>query len=154
MGVVGDRGPHTIGARMATVRDIFRRPAKQGSVLMTYAGLFAAIVFAWYNAEGQRDQACLLFERDHAADVDTLVRTYDYLEDPGTYGDEVGSPVYRVVLAQLPRTEREAKVDTAPEFCDNDSITHGPMGNPEPDPVIPERPNLPELSNLPDIPEE
>jgi hypothetical protein len=83
----------------------------------------------------RRDQSCMLSERQHLQDVIQLRRTYRYLVDPEKFGDRKGSDLYNVVLAQLGRTERQARIDRAPQFCDEPGI-----GLREPDPRIPQRP--------------
>lgn len=89
----------------------------------------------------RRDQSCRLFEGQHLADVEQLRRTYDYLEHPakGTEG------LVPLILAQLPETERKARTDSAPAYCDEpgalaEAEGKPPVGLPEPDPVVPCRP--------------
>lgn len=83
------------------------------------------------------DQSCTLFERDHLTDVQRLRNTYRYLAQ--LRPSEVDQPLNRFVIRALPETEREARQDTAPRYCDEPGL-----GLPEPDPVIPQRPqNLP-----------
>lgn len=103
------------------------------------------------ETEERRHQVCLGEEREHLDDVDRLKRTYAFLSSlqPGRDGD----PIVRAVLVQLPVTERDARDDLAPKFCDEPGeraeklyeVTDGrrgapPVGLPEPDPEVPDRP--------------
>lgn len=124
------------------IRSFLRRPATYLAVIGGYIGLNILGACTFYINEEARDQACLLFESDHYADVRQLERTYRYLMFPERFNDHKGSSLYRVVLKDLPRLEGEASVDTAPEFCDGGSIFHGQLGRDEPDPAIPSRPNI------------
>lgn len=81
----------------------------------------------------RRDQTCALQETKQKADVDALARTYDYLA--GLSRAERRERLNVVILAQLPRTVREAQIDDAPPFCDQPGV-----GLPEPDPKLPRRP--------------
>ena len=85
------------------------------------------------ESKGRRDQSCRISESQHKADVDGLRRTYDYLKQ--LTPRQRRSPINRAILANLPVTEREARMDPAPPFCDEPGI-----GLPEPDPVLPKRP--------------
>lgn len=80
------------------------------------------------------DANCELFEGSHKRDVDQLAQTYDYLARlaPSALGDDLNA----AVLRSLPRLERAARSDDAPDYCD--SLW---FGRPEPDPEIPERPS-------------
>ncbi len=80
-------------------------------------------------------QTCSLFERAHLSDVQRLRRLYQYLGQ--LRPDERDDAINRFVLATLPETEREARIDTAPEYCDRRNV-----GLPEPDPVVPRRPKF------------
>lgn len=98
----------------------------------------------------RRDQTCRLFEGQHLADVNRLKRTYTYLEHlPPT---ERGTTLTVAVVRQLPEIETDARVDSAPPYCDEPgekaerlwNESHGrrgapPIGLPEPDPTLPER---------------
>jgi hypothetical protein len=85
------------------------------------------------EARERRDQMCRLFETDHAQDVERLRRTYAYLVrlTPEQRAGNLNQEVFRG-LSQL---EEEARLDSAPEFCDEPDV-----GLAEPDPVIPQRP--------------
>jgi hypothetical protein len=90
------------------------------------------------EAEERRHETCLINERKQRMDVDALQRTYEYLA--GLSAEQLAQPLNRAVLAQLPRTVREAQVDDAPRYCDEPGV-----GEPEPDPRLPVAPeNLPE----------
>lgn len=87
----------------------------------------------------RRDQSCLIFERQEAEDIDALERTYSYLS--GLSAAQLDEPLNRAVLAQLPRTVRDAQTPDAPAYCDEPDV-----GLPEPvrPPRFPRRPpNLP-----------
>jgi hypothetical protein len=100
----------------------------------------------------RRDQICLSDEREHLNEVQQLKNTYLYLVN--LPDSEVGNTFNRFIISQVPKTEEEAKIDTAPEFCDEPGAkaekewrdSKGergapPVGLPEPDPEIPERPD-------------
>lgn len=103
------------------------------------------------EAAERRDQICLSTEREHLRDVTALRNTYLYLTDLTTR--EIASTFNRFIIAQVPATEEKAHVDVAPKFCDQPGVkaereyrlSHGkkgapPIGLPEPDPVVPKRP--------------
>jgi hypothetical protein len=79
------------------------------------------------------DQNCKLFEREHKKAVQDLEDTYEFLKSPVAH-ETPG--LTRFIILNLPRTEEEARVDNAPEYCDNPGL-----GLKEPDPKIPERPH-------------
>lgn len=81
----------------------------------------------------RRDQSCRLFEGQHLADVRRLRRTYRYLLSLSATEREMA--LNQFVLRSLPQTEREARLDRAPDYCDEPGV-----GRSEPDPVIPHRP--------------
>lgn len=98
----------------------------------------------------RRDQICLRDEREHLNAVNGLKLTYRYL---GSLTQEQRrDPINALLLDQLPRTELEAKTDSAPPFCDQPGVKaerryrlgkpggKPPIGLPEPDPKIPKRP--------------
>jgi hypothetical protein len=80
----------------------------------------------------RRDQTCLLFEGQHLTEVKQLERTYEYLS--GLSQAQLSEPLNRAVMLGLSAQEEEAK-DRAPAYCDVKGV-----GLPEPDPVIPKRP--------------
>ena len=99
----------------------------------------------------RRNQVCLSAEREHKAAVDRLRRTYRYIA--GLSYRQSRSNLNRAIIAQLPQVESEGRTDVAPDFCDEPGEkaeklwfrTHGkqgapPVGLPEPDPKIPQRP--------------
>lgn len=99
-----------------------------------------------------RDQGCKIDERQHKEELRQLRETYKLLEAQGPEAI-AADPVLSYVVANLDRQEREAKLDRAPEYCDEPGVkaerlfkrTNGqqgapPVGLPEPDPKIPERP--------------
>jgi hypothetical protein len=91
----------------------------------------------------RRDQICLAAEREHASHVTRLTRTYEYIVSlPAEAFDPkfAANQINLAVLRQLPQTEDEAKSDVAPEFCDVTLPGNVPVGMPEPDPIVPERP--------------
>lgn len=79
------------------------------------------------------DESCKISERGHLEDVRQLRQTYRYLLQ--LTPAERQQPLNRFIIGQLPRTEREARTDNAPSYCDRAGV-----GLPEPDPVIPKRP--------------
>jgi type II secretory pathway pseudopilin PulG len=89
----------------------------------------------------RRDQTCTLNERDHLQDVRALRRTYARLPEALDFYEQIAPNegfrqfLRSAVAADTQRLEKEARVDRAPEFCDEPGY-----GLPEPDPVIPERP--------------
>jgi hypothetical protein len=96
-------------------------------------------------------QTCTLFERNHADDVKRLTATYKYLL--GLNNQQRLEPLNQAVLAGLSETEAKVRTDIAPVYCDKPGEkaeklwkkTKGkegkpPVGLPEPNPKIPERP--------------
>lgn len=81
----------------------------------------------------RRDQSCSLFERKHLDDVRQLRRLYRYLV--GLSVVDRNTTLTKEIVRGLPRLERQAHIDRAPQYCDKPGI-----GLPEPDPVIPKRP--------------
>lgn len=79
------------------------------------------------EAEGndRRNQTCTILETQERADVEALRRTYEYLS--GLSPKELGESLNRAVLAQLPRTVRDAETPNAPPYCDEPNV-----GLPEP----------------------
>jgi hypothetical protein len=69
------------------------------------------------NREGaeRRDQQCVVFERQQQQDVDALDRTYKYLS--GLTARDLSQALNKAVLAQLPKTIRDAEEDDAPTYC-------------------------------------
>lgn len=92
------------------------------------------------NAVRVRSQNCKLFEADHLRDVVQLRQTYAYLEQ--LHKDEFDDPINRFVVARLSETEATAHHDSAPDYCDNQQPNGKPYGLPEPDPVVPDRPQF------------
>lgn len=91
----------------------------------------------------RRDQICLSAEREHLRDVNQLKATYKYLLS--LTPEDARSSLNRTITLQLPQTEERANTDVAPSFCDEPGALAEkkgarPVGLPEPDPVIPERP--------------
>ena len=91
----------------------------------------------------RRDQTCTLFETDHLQDAQRLARTYQYLDN--LTPAQRREPLNQALVAQLPETEAEARSDSAPPYCDEpgaEAEKNGaePVGLPEPDPILPERP--------------
>lgn len=85
------------------------------------------------ESDERADQTCQIFEGQHLADVRQLRDTYRYLLQLSPVEKRDG--INRYVIGRLPETEKRARTDTAPEFCDDDGV-----GLPEPDPEVPERP--------------
>lgn len=96
--------------------------------------LTVTLVFQFEREQAERrDQLCGLFEADHLADVKVLQGRYRLLSDPDRRA-LLGPGLTRLVVLGLGEIEREARTDTAPEFCDAAGV-----GLPEPDPVLPAR---------------
>ena len=113
-------------------------------VLVAFVLLAVAFFLLWSDSRRQAetskreiaervDQNCTLFETDHKSDVDRLGNTYRYLL--AVRPEERGQTINQFVLNGLPDLEREARVDSAPDYCDQPKV-----GLPEPDPAIPRRP--------------
>jgi hypothetical protein len=85
------------------------------------------------TAAERRDQSCLADEREHKDNVESLERTYLALDSPTTR-EQLGPGLVRLIVQMLPRTERDARTDQAPLYCDEPGV-----GLPEPDPMPPER---------------
>lgn len=105
--------------------------------LLAYLVVAAAFFFTIYRIEVEgnerRDQICEQAERVHLQEVVELRRTYDYLD--GLQPEQLKDPLNATVLTFLPQTEHTAQTDSAPPFCDEPGV-----GLPEPDPVVPKRP--------------
>lgn len=81
----------------------------------------------------RRDELdCRQDEQRHLDDVTRLRRTYQYLRR--LPAEEKASNLTKEVVRSLPATERAARVDIAPKYCDRPGV-----GLPEPDPFIPRR---------------
>jgi hypothetical protein len=88
----------------------------------------------------RRSQTCTWFEGDHLDDVQQLRRAYKRIPEALEFYLEAAPKrlhpfLVGAVTSDVERLEAEARVDAAPEFCDEESV-----GLPEPDPVIPKRP--------------
>jgi hypothetical protein len=132
-GARGERGER--GRRGATGS----REAGWGEVVRTLWLLAITLIGGFWivrfeaDVNDRRDQTCRLFERDHLADVERLRGTYKYLN--GLAPVQFEDTLNQAILRQLPDLESEARVDSAPDYCDEDGV-----GLPEPDPVVPKRP--------------
>lgn len=111
-------------------------------VLLAAITLFLSVwLIARTENEGnaRRDQTCEVFEGAYAEEVRGLKDVYRFIlrESP----EERKSTLSQFIIAQLPRSEAEAKSDSdtrgqqVPDYCDKPGI-----GRPEPDPKVPERP--------------
>lgn len=85
------------------------------------------------EALARTDQVCRLFEQSHLDDVIQLRQTYKYIV--ALSPEERKSTINQFIIRQLPTTEKTARTDRAPAFCDEPNV-----GLPEPDPVVPKRP--------------
>lgn len=99
----------------------------------------------------RRDQTCRSDEQEHLSQVVALKNTYLYLLN--LTHEERQTTFNRFIIAQVSQTEEKAKIDVAPDFCDEPgekaerlyAQTNGkqgspPVGLPEPDPKVPARP--------------
>ena len=117
---------------------------------LTWVALIAAlaalgsVAAGFYRLEREqterRNQTCTLNEGDHLQDVTELRRTYKRLPQALEFYLETAPERLRpflrnAIASDLVRLEKEARIDAAPQFCDEPGI-----GLPEPDPVIPKRP--------------
>jgi hypothetical protein len=100
---------------------------------------------------GRRRQSCRGDEQEHKDNVRALRQTYKILSNPKLRA-QFDPGLIQFAIANLPAAERKARVDQAPEFCDEPGVkqerlykkTHGergkpPIGLPEPDPVVPKK---------------
>lgn len=141
------------------IRKFLLRPVDLRYVLVSYVAIFFALAYFQYtNTEERRtslDQFCLVQEQRHMDQITNLRRTYQYL-DQLTAAQRLES-FNGAIIRLLPETEQEAKTDVAPPICDTKRKTgvlgvllnigtEKDYGNPEPDPVVPERP--PSLQGL------
>jgi hypothetical protein len=78
-------------------------------------------------------QTCILFERYYNEAVTRVTNTYKYIGQLGP--EERRTPLNRFVIANLSRTERDARLSVAPRYCNGPDV-----GLPEPPPKIPRRP--------------
>ena len=104
-------------------------------VWLLLISLFVVWTIHDLHAEGakRRDQSCLLFERQHQADVRQLVQTYSYIL--GLTGEALKQSLNKAVLASVPQVEQKAKTSVPPAYCASTDV-----GSSEPFPEIPERP--------------
>lgn len=109
-------------------------------VTMFAVGL-AAYAIHEQNSETatRRDQLCSILEQREQTDVDALKRTYEYLA--GLSVKQLGEPLNRAVLAQLPSTVRAAETPDAPLYCDDPGVglpePARPVGLPKPPTNLP-----------------
>lgn len=98
--------------------------------------LFAVCLAGWAvlgvssEARERRDQNCRVFEGQHLANVRRLTATYGYLETLPR--SDYGNSLTLAVLRGLRSQEEEARLDTAPPYCDEPNV-----GLSEPDPKLP-----------------
>ena len=106
------------------------------------------------EARGRRNQSCRGDEQEHKDNVRALRQTYRILSSP-KLRSQFDPGLIQFAIANLPQTERKAREDQAPEFCDFPGVkaeklwfkTHGKRGKPptglrEPDPVLPKKRNF------------
>lgn len=139
------------------LRDAQEEDDRQEKVLARQAKVIArqtqniANTQARIRAEGalRRSANCRVFENDHRDEVDQLIQSYSFYEDP-PQGLEALLLDPRA-LAELAELERDAHSDLdkhgayVPRYCDvpgakAEKAGAAPIGLPEPDPVIPKRP--------------
>lgn len=95
------------------------------------AAAFCSVVLLEFLDEQQerRNQICHVDERAQLQDVERLTNTYRFLAD--TPSAERDSTLTRAIVRGLPDTERDAREDDAPKFCDEPGL-----GRREPDPKV------------------
>jgi hypothetical protein len=136
---------------------------RRGAQLLAYILIAAAAIFAsartfdlaksntealqQISREGveRRDQSCRGDEAEHVQEVTRLTRTYEYVDSLPTKSFNDLDTINKAIIRQIPDIEADAKTDPAPEFCDKTVINpetgeRENVGLPEPDPIIPERP--------------
>lgn len=106
--------------------------------LLAYLCCFAAVgLLAWqafslrHEIRDRRDQTCHSLERQHRDDVNLLWAQYRFLNDPP---QPVGRFAVTQVLVLTRQLDNLARHDPAPDYCDEPG-----MGEPEPDPPLPQR---------------
>lgn len=102
-----------------------------------------AIVRSNRESVERRDQICLGAEQVHLNEVNALRDRYRYVLS--LRPSERRATLNEFIIAQIPKTEADAKSDEAPDFCDEpgeaaEKRGAKPIGLPEPDPKIPARP--------------
>lgn len=98
-----------------------------------------AIAAVKRESTARRDQNCILFERQHKANVDRLKSTYDYLNRIPK--DEIGSSLTQAVLRGLKAQEAEARNAIPPNYCNEKNV-----GLPEPPPDVPKKQDFSDLA--------
>lgn len=79
------------------------------------------------------NQLCRGDEQEHKDNVRVLRQTYRILSDPDERS-KFDPGLIQYAITNLPITERKARTDQAPKFCDKPGV-----GLPEPDPVVPKK---------------
>jgi hypothetical protein len=125
-------------------------PVAWGAIIFCFISIFVAIFYASWLNTNERNRAvsdfCLVQEERQLDLVINLRRTYQYLDNLTPAQRIDPNTINPVIIQGLPEQEEGVKKDLAPEVCDdtyNDFFGLGEdkdYGNPEPDPVIPERP--------------
>jgi hypothetical protein len=125
-------------------KDFWRQPVARWAVVAAY--VFIAVAAGYGQAQDAHrrndlkketterlDQSCTIFEQQHLEDVIQLAKTYQYLDNLSVQQRTEGLNVF--IIKDLPETEKKAKTDSAPDFCDEPNL-----GLPEPDPTLPTKP--------------
>lgn len=112
----------------------------------------AAIEAIEREGRERRDQTCEIFENQHLEHVKNLRSTYRYLRTLPK--SEYGTTLVKAILRGLPATEREARTDQAPDYCDEPGVKAekagaDPIGLPEPDPRVPRKRNFSDRAQRP-----
>lgn len=90
-----------------------------------------------HESAERQDQSCRITEAKQQSDIEALSQTYKYLASLSP--EQLAEPLNRTVLANLPRTIRDAELDDAPAYCKRPGIGLDPSTSPFPQPP----PNLP-----------
>jgi hypothetical protein len=91
----------------------------------------------------RRNQICLSAEKEHLDEVTSLRRIYKFIGELSV--DDIREPINKFIILNLANTEKEARSDDAPPFCDlpgqvAEKRGAKVVGLPEPDPEVPDRP--------------
>lgn len=132
---------------MKTFRLAMRRSKIENRVMyaLTFLAFVAGGAVYSHEADVREDGQCRIFEGAQREEREELADTYAYLYGAQLRGVKPGEDqLYDFALSRLPVTLDKAREDQAPGYCDQPDV-----GEPEPDPPMPERPRGLELPPLP-----